>query len=57
MKDFVTSLPYCPYYAFCTKGDTCSRALTPEIKKKAKEQRVIVDYSVRVPECMNYKKN
>lgn len=57
MKDFTTNLPYCPYYDFCTKGDTCSRALTPEIKKKAKEQRVVVEYSVRVPECMNYKKN
>ena len=28
-------MTFCPYYKECARGDTCGRALTPEVEKKA----------------------
>ena len=42
---------FCPFWGECAKGDTCDRACTPAVEKKAAEHGLPVCVFIDRPDC------
>lgn len=42
---------FCPHYLICKNGDTCNRALTPEIIQQAEKSGLPIARYTDFPDC------
>ena len=48
---------FCQFWEKCEHGDTCPRAITEDVKKKAMEMNLPIDMNKVEPNCFIEKEN